>query len=114
MTHGRTRVLQITAASLLLLGSSAAFAQVGGGGSIGMWMPTEQRVRLSDVPPAARAAAERELGNAQLTEVSEVRVDVPQRVYHFETRDAAGGRRSVAVTDDGRLVPTDSRVIPGN
>lgn len=101
-----TRLSLLAAVSAVSLGAASAWAQVGGGGSIGEHMSSfdrNQRVELSEVPNAARDVAVRELGSPDVTATTQGyrRGD---RLYEFESVDASGVHHSVTVTADGSVI----------
>ena len=62
----------------------------------------EKTVQLSEVPQAAREAAQKALGSAP-TE-AKVMEEKGQRVYELEAKQAAGKEKSVHVTADGKVL----------
>lgn len=110
----RTTLLAALAFGAVLGGQAAALAQQGMGGSRPAPPRIPQPVALSQVPGAARDAAERALGTSNFNEVTEVRGDWwahfrDQELYEFKIRDAAGGRKSVTVDQDGQVVEAAKR-----
>ncbi|MFL6603634.1 MAG: hypothetical protein ACJ8R9_20225 [Steroidobacteraceae bacterium] len=66
----------------------------------------EKTIRLSEVPKAARDAAQKALGTAP-TEAKLVSGTQPQE-YELEAKKAGGKEMSVHVTADGKVVKTES------
>lgn len=110
----RRTLLAALAVGALLGGQTATLAQQG----TAIITPPPSRapkpVALSQVPPAARDAAERVLGTSNFSDVTERRGDWwdhfrDEELYDFRAQDAAGGRRSVTVDQDGHVVANDRR-----
>ena len=80
-----------------LIGGGVAFAQMQSSHEA-----SEQTVQLSQVPQAARDAAEKDLGG----KVSEAKVmqQNGQQVYELETRTGSGEQKSVQVSADGKIL----------
>jgi uncharacterized membrane protein YkoI len=87
----------IAAFTVAALIGGAAFAQMNSSHEA-----SEQAVQLSQVPQAARDAAEKDLG----AKVSEAKVmqQNGQQVYELETRTASGEQKSVQVSPDGKVL----------
>lgn len=80
----------------LLLTAAPSFAQNSG-------RSNEHPVELSQVPAAARDAAQKELGYSNISGVNEKEQN-GQKIYEFKSKDASRTRHQVEVTGDGRLV----------
>ena len=103
-----TRV-SLFAATFAVSLSAGAFAQVGGGASIGEYggrFNGDQKVELSQVPNTARDVAMQQLGSANVTEVTQG-YHRGDRIFVFEATDARGVHHSVTVTADGSVLQRD-------
>jgi hypothetical protein len=90
------RVLYSATLGAALLAATPSFAQ-------SKSRSNEHPVELSQVPAAARDAAQQELGYSNISGVNEKEVN-GRKVYEFKSKDASKTRHQVDVTGDGRLV----------
>lgn len=63
----------------------------------------EHPVELSEVPAAARDAAQKEPGYSNISGVNEKERN-GQKIYEFKSKDTSRTRHQVEVTSDGQLV----------